>query len=165
MMTELKFRNAYIYKRRPKIEGAQFIGVLPKSKMLEPQVVEYIHKCRDWRIKNVAGWVIEASNNPSLVIEILETAGNYIKFQLKILDERGWSPIIGDPDHMNLRILLHAHLDISSMPQQPQEEEKVGSKRSKIYHDKNCFSVKRIKKVLKLIPEQKLKRRLCKHED
>lgn len=151
----------------PPIFTIEYTGTLRKEEMLEPQICEYTYNSANapatspkYDVTNVAKWGIEHSNNEHRVMEILEERGNYVKFQLKLLDEKGWSPLIRNKDIMNLRVHLSAH-----MVEKKEEVKFVGSKHSKVYHEEDCFVVKRIKKPLELSKEELTKRRLCKHED
>ena len=152
----MNFNKRWTSQRIPeRIDTIEFVGLLAKEDMLEAQVGEYNTE------KDVNFWGIDDSPNPNREIKILEQDKRHIKFHIKNLNERGWSPLVNDPTKMNLRVWVFANYG-----EQPlfRTESFIGSKRSKVYHKKNCYFTKRIKSPIKLTEEDIEKRRKCKRE-
>lgn len=166
-MSCLKFSK--VFRRTnwadPPVFTVEFTGQLPKDRMLEPQEAEFTYDpatgpgaSGKYDLKKVKYWTIDKSIAPEVCEHgIVETEGNHIKVRFRLKNEKGWCPIMGDSEHMNMRVHAYAHMteDLT---------EYVGTKRSNVYHNPDCYIAKRIKEPIKISETEMSKRRLCRKE-
>ena len=161
-MSHLKFSKAYMKSKSPRLDVIEFVGQLEKKDLLVPQIAEYtytgketIHQFAHYHRKNVNRWTIEKSISKDWVMEILETKGNYIKFQFKVINKDAWSSFYDKKGYINLRVNLFAHMTKPGESGPTRYPKYVSSKTSKVYHKPVCSYCKRIKNKVNEIKDKR----------